>query len=278
MKGLLNWEAIHQLMNNNFLKMDESAQKEMWGHSAEMYDGMAKLEKEYTKNQVNQMTLDPNDTVVDIGCGPGRLAIPIAKKVKKVTAVDISEEMLNKCITNAQAEGVNNIVPLDLNWLEEGSEKKVGIHDIAVASRSVGFSDIVKLNNIARKYAFILCWANSPSLREIQLDFLEGITKEKIPPEANNRMFGYNITFNMLYDMGIEPNVVIVEDGFTRDYQTKEQAYKDLRFIGEIPPDKEAQFRKNVDKYLTAKPDEGFVLLRKTKTYVMWWNPQVLDI
>jgi hypothetical protein len=51
-----------------------------------------------------------------------------------------------------------------------------------------------------------------------------------------------------------------------------------LRFVGEIPSEKEAHFRRNVDKYLTEKPEGGFVLLRKTKTYVMWWKPQVLDI
>lgn len=55
MKGLLNWEAIHKLMNNTLREMDESTQKEKWGRAAEMYDGMAKLEKEYTINQVNQM-------------------------------------------------------------------------------------------------------------------------------------------------------------------------------------------------------------------------------
>ncbi|MDD3363370.1 MAG: class I SAM-dependent methyltransferase [Syntrophomonas sp.] len=278
MKGLLNWEAIHKLTHDNLSKMNESDQKEMWGRSAEMYDFMAKLEKEHTQNQVSKMILDFNDTVVDIGCGPGRLTVPVAKRVKSVTAVDISTKMLDKCITNAKAEGLNNVVPLELNWMEKGAEKTVGMHDIAIASRSVGFSDIVKLNNIARKYVFVLSWANAPSLREIQLSFLEGITEDKVPSGASNRMFGYNVIFNLLYDMGIEPNVVIVEDGFSREYETKEQAYEDLHSIGEIPKDKEMQFRSNIDKYLTEKPAGGFLLLRKTKTFVMWWKPQVLDI
>jgi len=39
------------------------------------------------------LNLKKTDTVLDIGCGTGRLAIPIAKKVRKVYALDASREM-----------------------------------------------------------------------------------------------------------------------------------------------------------------------------------------
>lgn len=278
MKGLVNWEAIQHIRMAGPPKADEAQQKRMWGSAANMYDGMARLEKKYTKNQIEQMKLGPDDTVLDIGCGPGRLTVPIARKVKSVTAVDISTEMIEKCMKNAESEGVHNIKPLQLNWFEDDAEKKAGKHDIVIASRSPGLSDLIKLNNIARKYVYLLCWANAPSLREIQLSFLEGITDIKTPEGANDRMFGYNITFNMIYDLGLDPNVVIVEDGFERDYESKEQAYEDLRFVGDIQEKYEEQYRRNVDKYLTAKQDGGFKLLRKTKTFVMWWEPKQLEI
>jgi ubiquinone/menaquinone biosynthesis C-methylase UbiE len=51
-------------------------------------------------------------SVLDVGCGPGRVTIPIAKKVGSnghVTAMDIQEEMLNKARGKAQKENLNNI-------------------------------------------------------------------------------------------------------------------------------------------------------------------------
>lgn len=278
MNGLINWAALEQRYRKMpFANLGEEAQKKQWDGFADMYDGMAKLEKEFTRTQVNQMLLAAEDSVVDIGCGPGRLSVPVAKKVKSVTAVDVSDEMLARCLKNARQEGIKNITPLNFNWLAEDAVEKIGKHDIAIASRSVGFSDLVKINRVARKYVYILGWANAPSLREIQLDFLAGIAPEKTPYDPLARMFGYNMMFNMVYDMGANPNVVIVDDGFERDYVSPEQAYEDLRFVGEIPPEHEEQYRRNVDRYLTPKRDGGFKLLRKTKTFVLWWRPDEVN-
>jgi SAM-dependent methyltransferase len=57
--------------------------------------------------------------VLDLGCGTGRVAIPLAAAGHRVTAVDLSEEMLHVVGTKATAAGVRldrlraNIVTLD---------------------------------------------------------------------------------------------------------------------------------------------------------------------
>ncbi len=51
-------------------------------------------------------------SVLDVGCGPGRLTIPLAKKVRPtgtVVAMDIQEEMLRKTEKKAQIEQLENI-------------------------------------------------------------------------------------------------------------------------------------------------------------------------
>ena len=45
----------------------------------------------------------------DIGCGPGYFTLPIAKKVKKVLAVDVKEQMLNICKSRAADMNLENI-------------------------------------------------------------------------------------------------------------------------------------------------------------------------
>jgi 2-polyprenyl-3-methyl-5-hydroxy-6-metoxy-1,4-benzoquinol methylase len=59
------------------------------------------MEKLHTLNQVNALPLLPDDTLLDVGCGPGRLSVPLAQRVKSVTSLDVSEEVLKFCRKNA---------------------------------------------------------------------------------------------------------------------------------------------------------------------------------
>jgi len=67
------------------------------------------------KTIIAQLDLKPGMKVADIGCGPGRLTIPLAQAVGpqgSVTAMDIQEEMLAKVRAKAQAANLSNIVYL----------------------------------------------------------------------------------------------------------------------------------------------------------------------
>ena len=55
---------------------------------------------------------DAADTAVDLGCGSGQLTIPLAKRVPKVIAVDVSPRMTARLQANAADEGVSNVAPV----------------------------------------------------------------------------------------------------------------------------------------------------------------------
>ncbi|WP_047307399.1 class I SAM-dependent methyltransferase [Rhodopseudomonas palustris] len=64
---------------------------------------------------VAQLQLRPGDHAIDIGCGPGRVTIPLARAVGQggqVTALDVQEAMLAKVAAKAGAEALGNIQPL----------------------------------------------------------------------------------------------------------------------------------------------------------------------
>ena len=48
-------------------------------------------------------------SVLDFGCGTGRLALPFAEQFEHVTAVDVSQAMLREARRNAEAAGLKNI-------------------------------------------------------------------------------------------------------------------------------------------------------------------------
>lgn len=61
---------------------------------------------------IQHLNLQPGMTVLDVGCGPGRLTIPVARKVGpngKVVAMDIQDGMLRRTKEKAQAANLTNI-------------------------------------------------------------------------------------------------------------------------------------------------------------------------
>jgi ubiquinone/menaquinone biosynthesis C-methylase UbiE len=58
---------------------------------------------------IQKLGINPNDFVMDFGCGPGYFTIELAKEAKSVVAVDLSPEMLKKAQRKAENAGVKNI-------------------------------------------------------------------------------------------------------------------------------------------------------------------------
>jgi SAM-dependent methyltransferase len=50
---------------------------------------------------------------LDVGCGVGRLAIPLAKRVKEAVGVDIAPAMLELCAKHATDAGIDNLILLE---------------------------------------------------------------------------------------------------------------------------------------------------------------------
>lgn len=128
----------------------------------------------YVDDFISRMDISGDEVVLDIGCGPGTLAIPLAKKVKQVIAIDFSKEMLNQLEIYAAKEGIKNIKTYHIGWDDDWS--KLPIVDIAVASRSVEVSDVdkalSKMNMQARKGCYLTYKAGGSFVDMEILDFI----------------------------------------------------------------------------------------------------------
>jgi SAM-dependent methyltransferase len=58
----------------------------------------------------------PGDTVLDVGAGTGRFALPLARHVAHVVAVDPSSAMLAELRRSADADGVANVETVEARW------------------------------------------------------------------------------------------------------------------------------------------------------------------
>ena len=280
MKPLINWSELQSIASPPPPPEGKAGKPRgnNWDASADMYNQMAGMEREYTYNQINCIPTTPEDTVLDIGCGPGRISVLIAPRVKSVTSIDVAEKMMAYCRSNAQAAGVENVRVLSLDWTDEEARKTLPKHDIVIASRSVGMQDMLLLNAAANKYCALVCWANADSIPDVLNGLFEGTSGEMRGPDGRkinrrqDRRLGYNVFWNMAYDLGFDPNIQIVPDGFTKTFGSREEAYADLRKLRPIGEEEMPQFSRNVDKWLTDNPDGTVTFRRETRTMVLWWQ------
>ncbi len=106
----------------------------------------------------------PGETIFDMGCASGTLAIPFAQKGHEIYAADFSPEMLKQLQAGAQEAGVSDrIHPILLDWNEDWSERTdLPLCDVAISSRSFITRDLTgsikNLESVARRRVCIGAW------------------------------------------------------------------------------------------------------------------------
>lgn len=76
------------------------------------YDNQHSRFRDFEKDArmvIQRIDLQPEHTVIDLGCGTGAFVIPAARSCRKVFAVDISPAMLDMCKEKARKAGLGNI-------------------------------------------------------------------------------------------------------------------------------------------------------------------------
>lgn len=88
---------------------------------------------------VRRLEVHAGMRVLDAGCGPGRLTVPLAKSVGpegRIDAVDLQPEMLSRAKAKVEAAGLNNVVFFECT-LGSGALKKE-VYDRAVLVTVLG--------------------------------------------------------------------------------------------------------------------------------------------
>jgi SAM-dependent methyltransferase len=193
--------------------------------------------------------VQPDDVIVDVGGGAGRLSLPLALRCREVIDVDPSAAMLGGFEANARQAGISNVRVVRADWLEveppHGSFALVN-HVTYLTREIVPF--IEKLEAAVTRR--IVMTVNSPPTWSRELFQMVHGEVEAIVP-------GHVELVNVLWEMGIEPDVRMLPDPPTGPAPppTREAAVQGAiaRFRGEqwavwpLGPELEARLRQVLD-------------------------------
>jgi len=216
--------------------------------------------------------VDPvaGDTVLDVGSGPGTLALPLAAMVRQVTAIDYSTGMLDELKAAASRQGIDNIATVNASWEDDWQKLGIEPHDITVASRSMAVDDLgaalTKLDGWARKKVVI---TDRVGAGPFDPDIFAAIGRDFDPGPD------YIITVNMLYRMGINAKVDYIPAEYSDSYATREEAVDScLWMLDEMNPGERKRFEDYMDVRLVSLDDGTWRLPRRhdPKWAVISWE------
>ena len=96
----------------------------------------------YVAGFVGHMRIRPGESVLDVGCGSGALALPLARDGHDVVALDFSQGMLDVLRRLASADGLRNVRTVQAGWDDDWRAAGVGVADVVIASRSLDVRDL----------------------------------------------------------------------------------------------------------------------------------------
>lgn len=182
----------------------------------------------YTLTFIERMGIEPGESVFDMGCGNGALAIPLAKRGHHVFAGDFSSGMIEALEEEAAKRGLANSIQTKLfswddNWAELGIKERFA--DIAIASRSIATADlraaILKLSGAARRKACITI-ATEDTPRSAYT-ILHSLGAKHAGPQD------YIYAFNILIAEGFHPQLSYIESSMVDTFSSQEDAEAYLR-------------------------------------------------
>ena len=274
MAGIINWSELEKVIRSGYYRRRAHGEDpgSMWDKRAKRFNESMMQHPERAEKQIANLDLKPEYTVLDVGAGTGRLAIPIARKVKSVTAIDPSKGMLACLQENMEREGITNIVCINKRWEDVELGVDIEQHDVVIASHSVSTQEAVaKMDAASKKYVYILTFAG----RWMGNGEEEGLWKAIYGERQRQRAWhsDYILLYNILHDMKIYANLNIQESESEQRYESLDDAVTKWKEMRDIPAEKEDVLREHLSTILVEDDGTGTLCLkRKSKSATIWWQ------
>ena len=271
----IDWNEAWKERNRRF-GHDHSA--DWWNERAEgFYEKRASRSREpFVELFYEYSRITPGETIFDMGCAAGTLAIPFAEKGHEVWAADFSPRMLEYLMKGARESGVEDRVhPVLLDWNEDWDSRDLPVCDVAIATRSLVCDDLTlalkKLESVANDRVCIGTW-DKPTTH-YDRDAARAIGYER--PGYGS----YVYVLNELIDRDMYPELRFIRYRFDRKgYQDIDELKRGIResFQYGLTPEQEILLEKYFDENIVPGDKDGKIVYRLPKkrestiAHIMW--------
>jgi len=267
------WKAIHISSPERLVKSRDPAAA--WDRRASAYRRVTRGEKEATRLELEILNLQGGETVLDVGAGTGRLAVPIARTAVHVTALDPSEGMLNVLRERMAAEGLTNYSCVKMRWEDVVIGRDIEPHEIAIAAFSLGFYDLAaaleKLDAAATRAVYLFWhageWRGPEEMALYRAVFGEEAIMRKGYPD-------YIFPVNILHDAGIYPNVRIYNAVWETVYESPEEAARTWVAMHNPGMEDLSPVRDYFARVLYRDEAGKYVETTRRPTAAVWWEKE----
>jgi SAM-dependent methyltransferase len=271
-----DWNEIwkqRQEMHDSSKIADDPSHNWNQKENAERYDANARNEyDERVKSTIASLGVGKDMRVLDIGAGPGTLAIPLAPFVKEITAVEPGAGMVGVLKAHAEREGIRNITCVQKVWEDVDIDRDLqGPYDIVIASLSLTMHDIRealrKMDTASSGSVHLFWFVDMPFWERMSYDLWQPLHGRTYHPGPKA-----DCLFGVLYQTRIYPDVTMMTLAKEYRFGSREEmfAFFQKRFAAKTPEQKRI-----LDDYLTPliRMREGEIVVSGDSIFAhMWWR------
>ncbi|TDQ69450.1 ubiquinone/menaquinone biosynthesis C-methylase UbiE [Methanimicrococcus blatticola] len=227
---------------------------------------------ERVKDQLNCLPFPPGSTVLDIGAGPGTLAVPLAAAGCNVTVVEPAPPMHAALAEYKKVKGVDADISIIPKVWEDVSPDEIGQFDYVVSSFAMSVPDLkdalLKMNDVARKEVHIFWFLTDPPWGRIS----EALWTKLHGEDYYGRPLA-DLVWNALYQTGIYASLEVLPLKDSHYYESFEEALDE--YVDRLAATEDWQIRL-VEDYLKEQMTEvsgkGLVLPEDGLYAHIWWK------
>ncbi|WP_066638514.1 class I SAM-dependent methyltransferase [Desulfolucanica intricata] len=261
------WIKLWQDARNNFPMARRRCRTEeelvdFWNKRAQWFTGRTSGERGQQRLRAVLSMLEQEGAlgaefkVLDIGAGPGNFALPLARIVEHVTALEPSGEMMKILKDRVKTNQVDNITFIQRTWqdVQVDEEGLAGQYDLVFASKSPGVQDpetLQKMIAASRKFCYYSGFSGQRWGRSHR-ELWQRLFHEDMGDNPKDIMY----PFGLLYSMGYRPSLRFIT---TREVQEQpvEKAVENLLQFFWSYTDILPQVRQEVENYVAEHSQNG---------------------